>query len=147
MKAKTRYILSITVCIAIALFAVIAAVCACAVGGGEAYAESVYIDGYGDEFELEESEYAADESRMFSATVNFIDGDVAGLVFGAEDLEHYWSFDVDRGLNEVKLTYFYYTDGRLNEEVLESEYFVGPSNMNEGELSYVTSRTASLEQV
>ncbi len=147
MKAKTRYILSITVCIAIALFVAIAAVCACAVGGGEAYAESVYIDGYGDEFELEETEYAADESRMFSATVNFIDGDVAGLVFGAEDLEHYWSFDVDRGLNEVKLTYFYYTDGRLDEEVLESEYYVGPSNMNEGELSYVTSRTASLEQV
>ncbi len=100
------------------------------------YAEELTSEEASNAFRLKEKEYTADEKFVFSATVNFREGSAAGLVFGANE-EHSWLFSVDRAENRVKLVYF---EGDTSRE-LESEYYVGPKNMDEGERNYVKGQT------
>ncbi len=92
--------------------------------------------------ELEDAEYSASEKRMLSVTVDFSDGAEGGLVFGAKDGK-YFVFKVNRYDNEAVLAYF---DGE-SEEIVEREFFVGPSNMTADEQDYVASRTSEIERV
>lgn len=86
--------------------------------------------------------YAATESHMLAATVEFTDGNEGGLVFGNRDGK-YFVFKANIVANAVELAYF---DGE-DEHSLAREYLVGPQNMTADEITYVESRTASLKNV
>lgn len=113
----------------------------------QANADTVKLQGEGDAFSVGEKQYTEGEAFVYSATVNFDTANAAGLVFGAVEGERYWVFNVDRIENAVKLMYFNSTEGQTKVEVLKSEYYVGPSIMNDGEREYVASRTKDVKKV
>ncbi len=133
-------ILSIIVCVFAALVA-----CFVLCNRGEASAETT-VAGEDDVFELTDTEFAADEGFVFSATANFENGAAAGLVFGAGE-DTYWVFNTDRANNAVKLMYFDFSSGEKVVHVIKSEYYVGTALMNEGEINYVKSRTSTIDKV
>lgn len=108
-----------------------------------ASADTVKLQSDGDAVvSLADGEYSATEKRMLAATADFSDGAECGLVFGARDGE-YFVFKINRADNEVVFAHF---DGDT-ENVLEREFYVGPSNMSEDEQDYVALNTAELERV
>lgn len=126
------------------LFCIVAAAFLCVRG---ANAEKAVVEGDDDVFTLIDAQYDADARFEFSATAEFERGNAAGLVFGADDGKTYWVFNVDRADNAVKLMYFDYTSGEKVVHVIDSEYYVGSSIMNDGEREYVKSRTANIDKV
>ena len=69
-------------------------------------ADAMTYESQGDSFNLLEDKYEADEAFVFTATLNFLDGQAGGLVFGAEEDSHYYVFNMDRFENRVKVLYF-----------------------------------------
>ena len=64
------------------------------------------LESSGDNFSLLDKSYEKDEKFVFTARANFLDGQAAGLVFGAKENEYYYVLNMDRFENSVKLLYF-----------------------------------------
>ncbi|MBP3423393.1 MAG: hypothetical protein J6K86_06470 [Clostridia bacterium] len=140
MKISTKNIVVST------LFTVLLAILTlafCFVPSVNARAESVTVRGETDTFVMTEEYKDKDTQFSFSATVNFTSGQAGALVFGKTDAGC-WVFNVDRTSNAVKLMYF---DAENVAHVLEEEFYVGSKLMNDGERSYVQSRTSKLDKV
>ncbi len=134
-------------CITVVLFAcAIAATVTCA-PKQKAYAAQISVEGAGDAFVYSEESYEADESFAYVSTACFERGNAAGLVFGGKENDSCFVFNVDRANNLVKLMYFYNMAEDKKVAVLKEEYYVGSKIMNDGEKSYVQSRTANIDKV
>ena len=79
----------------------------------------------GDDFVLTEQSYDIDEGFVYTTRVHYNEGQACGVVFGAEQDDHYWVFNIDRYDNRTKLMYFYKDGGNLTARVLREEYFIG----------------------
>lgn len=102
-----------------------------------AYTERVEItSNAGDTFKTEDAEYGSGESFVFSATVNFNNGDAAALTFGGTE-KGVWAFNVDRAGNRVKLLYFTKIENGYAAKELLTEYYIGNSKMTPAESSMV----------
>lgn len=112
--------------------------------GSRASADTIASDT--DRFELTESEYAADEGFVFTATASFVRGQAAGLVFGATDGE-YWVFNIDRAANLVKLLYFADNGEGIAATELITDYFIGNDKMTDGERALVNPKVANIDKV
>ena len=114
----------------------------------QALAEEIAMESQTDSFLLQEQSVEKTDKFVYTATVSFENGVAAGLVFGAEDQERYWVFNVDRQANLVKLIYFG-TNG-LGDVVpteLLTDYFIGNDKMTDGERSIVGNRVKDIEKV
>lgn len=140
MKTSTKNIVVFT------LFTVLLAtliLAFCLMPTTNAQAESITVRGEDDTFVMTEEFKDKDTQFVFSATVNFVSGQAGALVFGKTD-SGCWVFNVDRVSNAVKLIYF---DENNAPYVLEEEFYVGSEIMNDGERSYVQSRTSTIDKV
>ncbi|MBQ9103835.1 MAG: GH32 C-terminal domain-containing protein [Clostridia bacterium] len=97
-----------------------------------------------DKFDLTETSYEVDERFVYTATVNFNDGQAAGLVFGAEENSHYWVFNIDRHANRVKLLYFFHDGIEIRPVELLTDYFIGNDKMTASEAGLVNPKVATL---
>ena len=114
----------------------------------QALAEEIAMESQTDSFLLQEQSVEKTDKFVYTATVSFENGVAAGLVFGAEDQERYWVFNVDRQANLVKLIYFG-TNG-LGDVVpteLLTDYFIGNDKMTDSEKSIVGNRVKDVEKV
>lgn len=116
------------------------------------WAESgeVSMQSEGDAFSLTDTAYDAGEGFVFSADVNFSDGDgyAAGLVFGATDGAHYWVFNIDREANRVKLMYFAPNEGgNMAATVLKETYFIGTDTMTAADTALVAPKVRTVSSV
>jgi len=113
-----------------------------------AKAESVTLENAGDYFELQEVSYSETDKFVYTATVSFDNGVAAGLVFGAEQDDHYWVFNIDRQVNRVKLLYFGKNDeGNIVPTELLTDYFIGNDKMTDSERDIVGSKVAVLGKI
>ena len=129
--------------IAVILCAVIFAVAAGA--GTNARGETMKNDGDG--FVLTDTEYGKTERFVYTATVRFVSGKAAGLVFGALDGERYWVFNVDRDANKVKLLYFAADGNDIRATELITDYFIGNDKMTESEKNLVERNVKNIDKV
>lgn len=96
------------------------------------------LEGPLDTFELREESYEKDEKFVYAANANFVSGQAAGLVFGGEDGNHYFVFNVDRFENRVKLMYFSKNDeGNMVADVIKEDWFIGNDKMTDAEKNIV----------
>ena len=109
--------------------------------------DNVSMESNTDKFELLDNSYAADESFVYTATASFESGVASGIVFGAEDGNHYWVFNIDREANLVKLLYFTVEDGKTRAFELLTDYFIGNDKMTESERRLVAPKVASIDKV
>lgn len=102
----------------------------------------VDIANSGDHFKLfDDYYYEADESFVYTADINFNEGQAGGLVFGAEDNDHYFVINIDRYENRTKLIYFETKpEGGYKTDELYTDYFIGNNKMTAGENEMVSSR-------
>ena len=135
------------------ILALCAATClAAAVGAvsvkGSAAADSVVMENAGDAFTLSETSFTVEESFVYTSITNFASGQAAGLVFGAEEGENYWVFNVDRFENRVKLLYFDVNEsGETSATVLLEDWFIGNDKMTESERNLVGNRLKDVPSV
>lgn len=120
---------------------------ALAFSGKAVEAEGVTMQSEGDSFILTETSYDADERFVYTATVSFSEGNAAGLVFGAQEESHYWTFNIDRAENRVKLLYFSQEDASLQATEILTDWFIGNDKMTESEKELVNPKVAAIEQV
>ena len=107
-------------------------------------ADGVSMESTTDSFLLDEETVAKDDKFVYTATVSFDNGVAAGLVFGAEEGDHYWVFNMDRQANLVKLIYFGLgEDEKLHPTELLTDYFIGNDKMTDSERRLVGSRVAT----
>ena len=91
----------------------------------------------GDAFALSEQHYEIDDSFVYTSRVHFNEGQACGLVFGGEQDDHYWVFNVDRYDNWTKLMYFHKVDGNMRAEVLKEERFIGNDKTTTSEFNVI----------
>ena len=94
----------------------------------------------GDGFHLIDSSYSKDESFVMTSQIDFVSGQACGVVFGSEEDNHYWVFNVDRYENKTKLLYFYKENDSLIAKELKSEYFIGNNNTTKSEFNLINPR-------
>ena len=107
------------------------------------------LESSGDNFSLLDKSYEKDEKFVFTARANFLDGQAAGLVFGAKENEYYYVLNMDRFENSVKLLYFTKNesgDGFKAEE-LKKDMFIGNDKMTQGEKDKVFPKVRTIENV
>ena len=110
------------------------------------------LEATGDSFTLLEDSYDKDEKFVYAARANFIDGQAAGIVFGAKENEYYYVLNMDRYENAVKLLYFTKNESGegFSAEVLKSEMFIG-SNIDlmraQNEVDMVFPRVRNISNV
>lgn len=107
------------------------------------------LESSGDSFSLLDKSYEKDEKFVFTARANFLDGQAAGLVFGAKENEYYYVLNMDRFENSVKLLYFTKNesgDGFKAEE-LKKDMFIGNDKMTQGEKDKVFPKVRTIENV
>lgn len=129
----------------ISLLAILAAICctlALVFVKFTAKADGIVLEGAGDNFLLSEASYEKTEKFVYTATVNFENGNAAGLVFGADESSK-WVFNIDRAANRVKLIYFSETETT----VLREDWFIGNDKMNDGEKALVNPKVAAVPAV
>ncbi len=97
----------------------------------------------GDGFHLLDKSYSSTESFCFTSKISFVSGQAAGVVFGAQEDDHYWLFNVDRVDNKSKLIYFSKSEGELHANVYKEENFIGSSTTTESEFNLIKPRLAS----
>ena len=100
-----------------------------------------------DGFVLSSIKKEENESFVYTGYLNFESGQAGGLVFGAEDNDHYFVFNMDRYENKVKVLYFYESDGSLTSSELLSEPFIGNDKMTDSEKAMVNPKIRTLDQV
>ncbi len=111
-------------------------------------ADGVSMESQTDSFVLQEESLEKTDKFVYTATVSFERGVAAGLVFGAEEQDHYWVFNVDRQANLVKLLYFGVNqeDNLVPTELL-TDYFIGNDKMTDSERRLVGNKVATLDKV
>ncbi len=124
----------ITLFVAFALFAACLIIGLCTVSyKASAYTERIEItSNTGDTFKTVEASFGENDSFVFSATVNFNNGDAAALTFGGTE-DGLWAFNIDRVGNRVKLLYFTKTEEGYVAEELKNEHFIGNAKMTRSE--------------
>ncbi len=101
-----------------------------------------------DKFLLSEENVGKTEKFVFTSTVSFERGVAAGLVFGAQNGERYWVFNVDRKENKVKLLYFYKNnENNIVPVELITDYFIGNDKMTDSERRIVGDKVKDIEKV
>ncbi len=115
--------------------------------GAGSNARGETIKNEGDGFVLTETEYDKTERFVYTATVRFVSGKAAGLVFGALDGERYWVFNVDRDANKVKLLYFASNGNGIGATELIADYFIGNDKMTESEKQLVEPKVKNIDKV
>jgi len=90
-------------------------------------ADAQTLESTGDSFTLLEDSYTKDEKFVYAARANFIEGQAAGVVFGAKEDEYYFVLNMDRYENAIKLLYFSKKDSGegFDVETIKSEMFIG----------------------
>ncbi|MDE7083000.1 MAG: GH32 C-terminal domain-containing protein [Clostridia bacterium] len=112
-----------------------------------AYTDAVEItSNTGDTFKAEDASFDKDAAFVFSATVNFSNGDAAALTFG-ETEEGLWAFNIDRVGNRVKLLYFTKTEEGFSAKELLTEYFIGNDKMTKAEQEIVNPKVRQVSAV
>ena len=105
------------------------------------------MESVGDKFDLTESSYTAEESFVYTANVQFENGQAAGLAFGASE-DEYWVLNVDRVENSVKLLYFYKNaEDNIAAVELLRDWYIGNDKMTAGEESLVKPKVATIDKV
>ncbi|MDE5729016.1 MAG: hypothetical protein K2I20_02435, partial [Clostridia bacterium] len=137
MKALKKGIISL-----LAAAALVCGALAFLLPAKSASADTVTLEGSGNEFVLTENSFSAEEKFVFTATANFENGNAAGLVFGADE-NHKWVFNVDRAANCVKLIYF----PESGDFVLREAWFIGNDKITGGEQLKVNHKVAELDKV
>lgn len=111
-------------------------------------AEGTAMESQTDSFLLEEESLEKTDKFVYTATVSFERGVAAGLVFGAEQDERYWVFNVDRQANLVKLLYFGLDqDDNMVPTELLTDYFIGNDKMTDSEKRLVGNKVRDIEKV
>ena len=110
-------------------------------------ADAMIYESQGDSFNLLEDKYEADEAFVFTATLNFLDGQAGGLVFGAEEDSHYYVFNMDRFENRVKVLYFEKLETGYKVDELYVDWFIGNDKMTESEKNTVNPRVRGIAEV
>lgn len=106
------------------------------------------MEGEGDHFDLTETSYTAEESFVYTASVQFEHGQAAGLAFGGTKDEEYWVLNVDRVENSVKLLYFYKNaDDNIVAVELLRDWYIGNEKMTASEEGLVKSKVATIDKV
>ena len=113
-----------------------------------AFADETSMESDTDSFLLSEQSVSATDKFVYTATVSFSRGVAAGLVFGAEEDDHYWVFNIDREVNKVKLIYF----GKNSEQEIKptellTDYFIGNDKMTDSERRIVGNRVKDIDKV
>lgn len=113
--------------------------------------ESSEYSSSGNSFQLSNIKYEKEESFVYTATVNFISGQAAGIAFGSEENEKYFVFNVDRYENRVKLLYFE-KDNNASEYIvneIENDYYIGTKEkeLSQSELNLVLPRLKEIPSV
>ena len=106
------------------------------------------MEGEGDHFDLTETSYTAEESFVYTASVQFEHGQAAGLAFGGTKDEEYWVLNVDRVENSVKLLCFYKNaDDNIVAAELLRDWYIGNEKMTASEEGLVKSKVATIDKV
>lgn len=101
----------------------------------------------GDGFYLDQTYFGKDESFVYAGYLRFISGQAGGLVFGAEENDHYFVLNIDRYENRIKLLYFASTDGILQPTELYSDWYIGNDRITESERKLVDPKVAAIDEV
>ena len=110
----------------------------------EVKADGVSLESATDTFVLSDDSVEKTDKFVYTATVSFERGVAAGLVFGAEENDHYWVFNIDREVNRVKLIYFGLNDlNEMKPTELLTDYFIGNDEMTDSERRLVGNRVAN----
>jgi len=118
------------------------------VTGSASELEDYTMESEGDKFVLTESSYTAEESFVYTASVQFERGQAAGLAFGATEDEKYWVLNVDRVENSVKLLYFYKNaENNIVATELLRDWYIGNDKMTASEESLVKAKVATIDKV
>ena len=134
----------------ISLLSIVAALCfafAIFMPTTKAVAQGVSLESATDIFVLDEKTYDADDKFVYTATASFENGQAVGLVFGAEEGNHYWVFNMDRYENRVKLIYFAVEGETIKATELLTDYFIGNDKMTDSERRLVGNRLRDLSGV
>jgi len=134
----------------ISLLSIVAALCfafAIFMPTTKAVAQGVSLESATDSFVLDEKTYDADDKFVYTATASFENGQAVGLVFGAEEGNHYWVFNMDRYENRVKLIYFAVEGETIKATELLTDYFIGNDKMTDSERRLVGNRVRDLSGV
>lgn len=113
-----------------------------------AFAEETTMESATDSFLLSGDSLEKTDKFVYTATVSFEHGVAAGLVFGAEDDDRYWVFNVDRKDNRVKLIYF----SKDHEQIIRptellTDYFIGNDKMTDSERRLVGDKVKDIPSV
>ena len=113
-----------------------------------AFAQGTTMESDTDSFVLSDQTLQQDSKFVYTATVSFERGVAAGLVFGAEQDQYYWVFNIDRQANLVKLIYFGLDgDQNLKPTELLTDYYVGNDKMTNSEREFVGNAVKSIDKV
>ena len=109
---------------------------------------ALVLEGATDTFTLTDNKFEKDEAFVYSATLNFRDGQAGGLAFGALEDTRYYVFNVDRFENKVKLLYFAKNEqDRYDVKELFTEYYIGHDKMTDGERAVVFPKVREMPNV
>ena len=100
----------------------------------------------GDDFSLIDKSYESDEDFVFTTRATFNEGQACGIVFGGEQNDHYWVFNVDRYDNRTKLMYFSNSGSGMSANVLKEDYFIGNDKVTSSELTMINRRLPSCNE-
>jgi sucrose-6-phosphate hydrolase SacC (GH32 family) len=112
-----------------------------------ATADGITMKSESDSFLLQEQTYEKDEGFVYTATVSFNEGNAAGLVFGGAEGAYYWTFNIDRAENRVKLLYFTQDGDSVQATELITDWYIGNDKMTESEKNLVNPKVATIDQV
>lgn len=101
----------------------------------------------GDGFYLDQTSFNQAESVVYAGYLSFDSGQAGGLVFGAQENDHYFVLNVDRYENRVKLIYFVSEAGNLQATEMYTDWYIGNDKMTESESSLVKPKVASIDRV
>ncbi len=111
------------------------------------YADDVTVKGATDTFVYTEDSYSSAESFVFTADINFNEGQAGGIVFGAKEGEYAYVFNFDRYENKVKLMYFAENDGNFTPTELYVAYFIGNEKVTQSELDLINPKVRDITKV
>lgn len=104
---------------------------------------NTHLENSGNGFSLTSDSYQADESFVYTSTLEFQSGQAGGLVIGGQDNDHYFVFNIDRIENHTKLLYFWNDNGNIAATEYRSEYYIGNDKVTESELNVIRPKVAS----
>ena len=106
----------------------------------EHYLPSVTLSSEGNSFSLSDYQFEVGENFAFTSRLIINDGQAAGLVFGGNENEHYYVFNIDRYENKTKLLEFSLVENELTAQELYSDYYIGNDKVTQSELNMINPR-------